>query len=117
MKALTPKMHAEITAVVSAARKTKSLVRVYAEAERIRQANLEENIALEDIVNELMELSAHGPGFESDPSDARSALMGKGNSTAGATNDLSVSPRQPPEKAGAKNGQISTVAEMLHALE
>jgi hypothetical protein len=75
VKALTPKIHAEIGAVLSAALKTQTLVRVYAEAERIRQANLEENIALEDIAQEIMELAVKGPGFEADPHDARSAFF------------------------------------------
>jgi hypothetical protein len=40
------------------------------------EANLEENIALEDIAQEIMELAVKGSGFEVDPNDARSAFLG-----------------------------------------
>jgi hypothetical protein len=79
VKILTPKIYAEIDAVLSAAVKTKSLVRVYAEAERIRQANLEGNIALEDIAEEIMERAAKGPGFEADPHDAPKCISRSGS--------------------------------------
>src|SRR5215208_2387744 len=54
MRALTPKVLSEIDAAVAAAKRTGSLIRIYAEAEKIRRSNLADNIALEDIVEELM---------------------------------------------------------------
>jgi hypothetical protein len=79
VRPLTPKIHAEIGAVLETALKTRNLVRVYAEAEQIRQANLKDNVALEDIVSEIMRLSVHGLGFEANPADARDALLGIGS--------------------------------------
>jgi hypothetical protein len=75
-KALSPKILSEIGAVVEAAAKANVLVQVYAEAEKIRQANIAENIALEDIVQEIIIRSADGPGYEADPNDAAAALLG-----------------------------------------
>jgi hypothetical protein len=78
MVALSSKIHAEIAAVVEAAAKAQVLVRVYVEGEKIRQANIADNIALEDIVQEIIDQSAKGPGYEADPNDALSALLGEG---------------------------------------
>ena len=50
-----------------------ALVQVYAEAERINRANFRDNLALEDIAEEIMIQAAQGPGFEADPLEARSA--------------------------------------------
>jgi hypothetical protein len=77
VRILSRKVHDDISAVVDAATKTRNLVQVYAEAEKIRQANLDENIALEDIVQEIMNRSAHGPGYVADPGDALNALLGE----------------------------------------
>lgn len=102
MKALTPKIHADIAAVLRAARRSKNLVRVYAEAERIRQANLEENIALEDIVNEIMQQSAKGPGFEADPNDARSAILGSRDQHAFWGVRINGAQQARPKQAGVR---------------
>jgi hypothetical protein len=84
MVALSSKIHAEIAAVVKAAIKGQVLVRVYVEGEKIRQANLADNVALEDIVQEIIDQSANGPGYEADPIDALPALLGEaaGKTTA-----------------------------------
>ena len=76
MRALTPKVLSEIDAAVAEARRTGSLIRIYAEAENIRRSNLADNIALEDIVEELMIQCACGPGFELDPYEAHDSLLG-----------------------------------------
>jgi hypothetical protein len=75
-KGLPSKIHAEISAVIDAANKAQVLVRVYVEAEKIRQANIADNIALEDIVEEIIVQSADGLGYEADPVDAAAALLG-----------------------------------------
>lgn len=50
---------------------------VYAEAESIRQRWLSENVALEDIVDQILRsASSHRLGFEIDPSQAVEALRG-----------------------------------------
>jgi hypothetical protein len=76
MRTLTPKVLSEIDAAVAAARRTGSLIRIYAEAENIRRSNLADNIALEDIVEELMIQCACGQGFELDPYEALESLIG-----------------------------------------
>jgi hypothetical protein len=76
IRILSPKVQAEISALIEAATKAGSLVRVYGEAEKIRQANITDNLALEDIVEEIIARSAAGPGYEADPADAVSALLG-----------------------------------------
>jgi hypothetical protein len=76
MVLLSSKIRAEIAAVVAAAAKSGELVRAYFEAEKIRQANIVDNMALEDIVEAIIELSVGGPGYESDPGDARGAMLG-----------------------------------------
>ena len=73
---LSAKVQAEISAVVESAVKAGTLVRVYAEADKIRQAHIVENIALEDIVEAIIARSADGPGYEADPKDALAALLG-----------------------------------------
>ena len=75
-KQLPPKVLEEIAVVVSKAARAQVLVRVYAEADAIRLANIGENIALEDIVQAIIERSAGGPGCEVDPDHARDALLG-----------------------------------------
>jgi hypothetical protein len=97
-------MHAEIGAVLKTALKTRNLVRVYAEAERIRQANLKDNIALEDIVSELMRLSVHGPGFEANPADARDALLGTGSPAEQSTARHPEDSLQRPSARGNDSG-------------
>jgi hypothetical protein len=77
MVTLPAKMQAEITAVVAAAAKKGVLVRAYFEAEKIRQAHIADNVALEDIVEAIIVQSTNGPGYESDPSDALAALLGE----------------------------------------
>ncbi len=50
---------------------------VYAEAESIRQRWLSENVALEDIVEQLLSrASFHSASYEIDPSQATDALRG-----------------------------------------
>src|SRR5687767_5271375 len=72
---LSPKMVVEIQAVVDAANKSARSIRVYAEADRIRQANMADNIALEDIVDAITRL-AGSFRCTADPNDARDALLG-----------------------------------------
>jgi hypothetical protein len=48
-------------------------------------AHIAENIALEDIVQALIERSAEGPGCEVDPDDARDALLGVTSSPSSKT--------------------------------
>ena len=55
---------------------SRSLVNVYAEAERIRGGGADENVALEDIVDEIMSQCHDVPGFDLDLDEARNALMG-----------------------------------------
>lgn len=73
--ALTPKMLTEIHTVIALATRSGALVRVYAEAEKIRLANIFDNVALEDILDELVVKSAMAWGFESDPLEARDAFF------------------------------------------
>jgi len=73
---LPAKILDQIATVVSSAQQAQVLIRVYAEAEIIRGANIEENIALEDIVQALIDHSAKGPGCDNDPDDARATLIG-----------------------------------------
>jgi ribosomal protein S3AE len=76
MRKLSDKMHTEITAVVAAATRTGTSVKIYAEAETIRQANVSDNIALEDIVEEMITRCKDGPAYEDNPFDALAALLG-----------------------------------------
>ena len=75
-KQLPGKIQKEIASVVSSAKHAQVRVQVYAEAETIRLANVEENIALEDIVQAIIDQSTGGPGCEVDPDQAREALLG-----------------------------------------
>jgi hypothetical protein len=75
-KQLPGKIQNEIASVVSSAKDAQVLVQVYAEAETIRLANVEENIALEDIVEAIIDQSIDGPGCEVNPDQAREALLG-----------------------------------------
>ena len=77
MKVLSRKIRMAISAVVAAAAKQRQLVQVYAEAEKIRQANIADNVALEEIVEALIKKAAGGIGYHSDPSEARAALLGE----------------------------------------
>jgi hypothetical protein len=77
MIVLSRKMRIAISAVVAAAVKQGQLVQVYAEAEKIRQANLADNVALEEIIEALVTKAASGPGYHFDPSEARAALLGE----------------------------------------
>jgi hypothetical protein len=54
MRPLTQKILAEIDAVVDLAKRSRTIVQIYAEAENIRRANFTANIALEDIVDALL---------------------------------------------------------------
>jgi hypothetical protein len=76
LRLLSSKVHAEIAAVVEEAKKARALIHVYAEAEKIRKANLTENIALEDIAEELIKRAGDGPGYEADPLEALQSLLG-----------------------------------------
>lgn len=73
IRALSQKVLAQIDDSVKAAADAGTLVRVYFEAERIRQANLHENLALEDIVEEIIRRCAGSHGYEADPQEAGSA--------------------------------------------
>jgi hypothetical protein len=77
MVSLSAKIRAAITAAVAAAAKQGELVQVYVEAEKIRRANIADNVALEDIVEPLILQSANGPGYHSDPGDALAAMLGE----------------------------------------
>lgn len=76
MVRFSSKMTSEIGAVIDVAARAGELVRIYFEAEKIRQANLADNIALEDIVEEIITRCANGPGYEADPIEAAEALLG-----------------------------------------
>jgi hypothetical protein len=77
MIVLSRKIRMAISAVVAAAAKQGQLVQIYAEAEKIRQANLADNVALEEIVEALINKAAGGVGYHLDPSEARAALLGE----------------------------------------
>ena len=77
MNVLSRRIRMAISAVVAAAAKQRQLVQVYAEAEKIRQANIADNVALEEIVEALIKKAAGGIGYHSDPSEARAALLGE----------------------------------------
>jgi hypothetical protein len=77
MKVLSRNIRTAISAVVATAAKQRQLVQVYAEAEKIRQANLADNVALEEIVEALVKKAAGGVGYHSDPDEARAALLGE----------------------------------------
>jgi hypothetical protein len=76
MRKLSEKMQAEILAVVEASTRSGTAVSVYSASEMIRQANISDNIALEDIVEEMISRSQDGPGYEENPLDALEALLG-----------------------------------------
>jgi hypothetical protein len=76
LRNLSPKMHAEIRALVEAAKRTGTVIQIYAEADHIRRANIVENIALEDVVEALIAGAAKGPGYVADPEEASEALLG-----------------------------------------
>jgi hypothetical protein len=77
MKVLSRNIRTAISAVVATAAKQRQVVQVYAEAEKIRQANLADNVALEEIVEALVKKAAGGVGYHSDPDEARAALLGE----------------------------------------
>jgi hypothetical protein len=77
MNVLSRKIRMAISAVVAAAARQRQLVQVYAEAEKIRQANLADNVALEEIVEALIKKAAGGIGYHCDPYEARAALLGE----------------------------------------
>ncbi len=73
----SPEMLRRIDAILVEARATKQAVAVYAEAEKIRTLAPEINIALEDIVEQLIVAGRrHGVAFEIDLAQARDAVMG-----------------------------------------
>jgi hypothetical protein len=77
MVKLSSKIRSEISAVVAAAAKSSELIRLYFEAEKIRRANIADNVALEDIVDAIIKQSNGGPGYEADPRDAHAAMLGE----------------------------------------
>jgi len=85
MRPLTQKILAEIDAVVDLAKRSRTIVQIYAEAENIRRANFTANIALEDIVDALLLRSVDGPGFELNPYEARDSLIGDADEVPAAT--------------------------------
>jgi hypothetical protein len=76
LKSLPAKVQREIITAISKAAQAQVLIRVYAEADAIRLANISDNIALEDIVQAIIDQSTGGPGCEINPDDARDALLG-----------------------------------------
>ena len=52
------------------------LVNVYGEAERIRRNHPDDNVALEDIADEIMEQCWDSPGLEFDPLEAERSIIG-----------------------------------------
>ena len=76
MRNLSEKMQAEILAVVEASKRSGTAVSVYAASETIRKANISDNIALEDIVEEMIARCKDGPSYEENPYDALEALLG-----------------------------------------
>jgi hypothetical protein len=76
MRSLSDKMQAEISGVLNAATASGGVVRIYAEAERIRRNHLPDNVALEDIVEALMG-SIDGLAYSFDPEEAADALLGR----------------------------------------
>ena len=69
------KMNAEIERVVQ--EKCGQTLQVYAEAEKIRAAWPELNIALEDIIGRMVELSGtYGVAVAFEPNEAKDAMMG-----------------------------------------
>jgi hypothetical protein len=75
-KQLPAKIVDQIATVVKSAVHQQVLIRVYAQAEAIRLANIEENIALEDIVQAIIDGSGESLGCEVNPDEARDALLG-----------------------------------------
>ena len=76
MITLSSKICAEISAIVTAAATSGKLVRLYSEAEKIRQLNIGDNVALEDIMDAIIVQATGGPGYESDPNEALAAMLG-----------------------------------------
>jgi hypothetical protein len=77
MRVLSRKMRMAISDVVATAAQQRQLVPVYAEAEKIRLANLADNVALEEIVEALIKKASGSVGYHSDPDEARAALLGE----------------------------------------
>ena len=75
MKSLPPRILVEIGVLRTRAIDTRELVNVYGEAERIRRGGLDENVALEDIADEIREQCRDAPGFEIDVFEAQSSFM------------------------------------------
>jgi hypothetical protein len=73
---LSPKVNTEIEAVIHGALHSGAVIRAYLEAEKIRQANIADNVALEDILDAIIAGAAGGPHCEADPADARAAVLG-----------------------------------------
>ena len=76
LKLLPAKLLLEIGALRNIAIWSSTLVNVYCEADRLRRCYPDDNIALEDIVEEILEHCHDGPGFELDVYEAQSAIMG-----------------------------------------
>lgn len=73
----TSDMVHSIKSVIAEAAASQKAIRVYAEAERIRQGRLDRNIALEDIVERFVAEGKYcGVAFEIDPAQAVNAVMG-----------------------------------------
>jgi hypothetical protein len=76
LSSVSTKVQNEVRAVVDLAATSGRKVHVYAEAEQIRQANLADNIALEDIVQAFLNCLSGSPGSILNPEEARNALLG-----------------------------------------
>lgn len=76
MKHLPARILFEIGLLRSRVIQAGQLVSVYGEAERIRHGGPNENVALEDIVEEIMAQCSDAPGFEIDVNEAWTSLMG-----------------------------------------
>lgn len=77
MKFISPSIRSAVTEVLETANNGGSTtLRVYAVADKIREANPGENIALEDIVDLIVTECGPAIALEVDAADAKSAVMG-----------------------------------------
>ena len=75
-KLLPAKLLFEIGFLRTMAIRSSTVISVYCEAERLRRRYLDDKIALEDIVEGILEHCHDGPGFMLDVCEAQSAIVG-----------------------------------------
>ena len=75
MRLLPARILFEIGLLRSKAIEAGKPVSVYGEAERIRHGGQDENVALEDIVEEILTRCSDAPGLEVDVSEAATSIM------------------------------------------